>query len=402
MKSKTNNSKNKDNEFENIFLDLNTIDNKDKNKDKKDKNKKSTKSKKTHKSKKSTKSKKSHKSKKTKKNKKNKQKHKKHSEIYGKKTKQKFNKYFQKIISIKTRDYSPYRILVNKIIETNKTEWDFKSNSEYTQILENLGKYYGNLYLDQLKKQFTKFFYKHKKYLIDVCEMNDLYGKPKLRPFSSFIPCSATNLRYILHSLLILTFMSNHKLNNIDIIEIGGGYGGLSLFMHKISALFKINIKSYTIIDLPEISLLQKTYLDALDMSKNMNFYNINNYKNLKKNSFLISNYAYSEIAIELQQEYTEKILNPYISYGFLVWNYIKLYDFIKSKIILKEYEEPDTSNNNTNYYVTILPKERLQSGKFHRKIYKNKNKNQNQNNKHYKKYNNKNQKYKKNSKKLL
>ena len=137
-------------------------------------------------------------------------------------------------------------------------------------------------------------------------------------------------------------------------------------------------------------------------MSKNMNFYNINNYKNLKKNSFLISNYAYSEIAIELQQEYTEKILNPYISYGFLVWNYIKLYDFIKSKIILKEYEEPDTSNNNTNYYVTILPKERLQSGKFHRKIYKNKKKNQNQNNKHYKKYNNKNQKNKKNSKKLL
>ena len=387
MKSKTNNSKNKDNEFENIFLDLNTID----NKDKKDKNKKSHKSKKSTKSKKLTKSKKSHKSKKTKKNKKNKQKHKKHSEIYGKKTKQKFNKYFQKIISIKTRDYSPYRILVNKIIETNKTEWDFKSNSEYTQILENLGKYYGNLYLDQLKKQFTKFFYKHKKYLIEVCEMNDLYGKPKLRPFSSFIPCSATNLRYILHSLLILTFMSNHKLNNIDIIEIGGGYGGLSLFMHKISALFKINIKSYTIIDLPEISLLQKTYLDALDMSKNMNFYNINNYKNLKKNSFLISNYAYSEIAIELQQEYTEKILNPYISYGFLVWNYIELYDFIKSKIILKEYEEPDTSNNNTNYYVTILPKERLQSGKFHRKIYKNKKKNKKQNNKkqkyNYKKY---------------
>ena len=392
MKLQTNNTKKKDNEFENIFLDLNTIDNKDKNKDKENKNK-------DNKSKKTNKSIKSKKSKNTKKNKKNKQKNKKHSEIYGKKTKKKFNKYFQKIISIKTRDYSPYRILVNKIIETNKTEWDFKSNSEYTQILENLGKYYGNLYLDQLNKQFTKFFYKHKKYLIDLCEMNDLYGKPKLRPFSSFIPCSPTNLRYILHSLLILTFMSNHKLNTIDIIEIGGGYGGLSLFIHKISALFKINITSYTIIDLPEISLLQKTYLDALNMTKNMHFYNINNYKNLKKNSFLISNYAYSELAIELQQEYTEKILNPYISYGFLVWNYIELYDFIKSKIILKEYEEPDTSNNNTNYYVTILPKERLQSGKFHRKIYKNNKKNKNQDNKHYKKYNNKN---KKNSKKRL
>ena len=331
---------------------------------------------------------------------------KKHNEIYTSKNKKQINEYFKKIVSIKTRDYSPYRILVNKIIETHKNEWDFKSNTEYTEILENLGKYYGNLYLEQLKKQFPKFFYKHKKYLIEVCEMNDLYGKPKLRPFTSFIPCSATNLRYILHSLLILTFMSNHKLNNLDIIEIGGGYGGLSLFMHKISPLFKINIISYTIIDLPEISLLQKTYLDALDMSKNMNFYNINNYKNLKENSFLISNYAYSEISIELQQEYTEKILNPYISYGFLVWNYIKLYDFIKSKIILKEYEEPDTSHNNTNYYVTILPKEKLQSGTTDRKMYKIKNKNKNKNKQKYKQKNKQKNKqkynYKKYTKKLL
>ena len=200
--------------------------------------------------------------------------------------------------------------------------------------------------------------------------------------------------------------MSNHKLNNLDIIEIGGGYGGLSLFMHKISPLFKINITSYTIIDLPEISLLQKTYLDALDMSKNMHFYNINNYKNLKENSFLISNYAYSEISIELQQEYTEKILNPYISYGFLVWNYIEIYDFIKSKIILKEYEEPDTSHNNTNYYVTILPKEQLQTGITGitditgRKIYKNKNKKKNK--KKLKQKQNYNHNYKKYTKTLL
>jgi len=49
MKTETNNSKNKDNEFENIFLDLNTID----KKDKKDKNKKSNKYKKSKKTKKS-------------------------------------------------------------------------------------------------------------------------------------------------------------------------------------------------------------------------------------------------------------------------------------------------------------------------------------------------------------
>ena len=377
MKSKSNNSKKIYNDLDYI-LDLNKKETYIKNKSKLEKKIKKTK--------------------KTKKNQntnKYKKIHKKHNEIYTSKTKKKIDEYFRNLGSrkLKTRNYSPYRVLVNKIVETNKNEWDFKSNSEYTQIQENLGKYYGNLYLQQLKKQFPKFFYKHKKYLTEVCELNDLYGKPNKRPFVSFIPCSATNLRYILHSLLILTFMSNHALNNLDIIEIGGGYGGLSLFMHKISPLFKINITSYTIIDLPEISLLQKTYLDALDMSKNMHFYNINNYKNLKENSFLISNYAYSEISIELQQEYTEKILNPYVSYGFLVWNYIEIYDFIKSKIILKEYEEPDTSHNNTNYYVTILPKEKLQSGTTDRKIYKIKNKNKNKKklkqkyNHHYKKY---------------
>lgn len=328
---------------------------------------------------------------------------KKNNVIYGKKTKKNINEYFKKLISIKTREYSAYTTLVKNILEKDKSEWDFKSSKDYTQKLENLGKYYGNLYLEQLMKQFPKFFYKHKKYLIEVCEQNDLYGKPNIRPFPSFTTCSATNLRYILHALLILTFMTNHKINNIDIIEIGGGYGGLSFFMHKIAPLFKINITSYTIIDLPEISLLQKNYLDALDMSKNMHFYNINNYNNLKKNSFLISNYAYSEISIELQQEYTEKILNPYISYGFLVWNYIEIYDFIKDKIILKEYEEPDTSHNNTNYYITILPKDTMQNGKSYRQNNKNKNRNRNKNKNKNKNKNRKiqNYRYKKYSKKL-
>ena len=51
--------------------------------------------------------------------------------------------------------------------------------------------------------------------------------------------------------------MKKYKLNNIDIIEIGG-YGGLCLFIHNIAPLYEININSYTIFDLLEPSLLQK------------------------------------------------------------------------------------------------------------------------------------------------
>jgi len=254
--------------------------------------------------------------------------------------------------------YNNYISYIKTILKKDKTEWDFKSNKNYTQILENLGKYYGTLFLKQITKQFNNFFYKYKTFLIKLCNINDLYGKTKLKKFPNFSTCSPSNLRYILHSLLILTFMFNQKLNNINIIEIGGGYGGLSFFIHKIAPIFKIKILSYTIFDLPEISLLQKSYLNALKMSKNMNFYNINSYKNLKKNSFLISNYAYSEISMALQKKYTEKILNPYVSYGFLIWNFIKLYDFIENKKILHRLEVPDTSGNHTNYYVTFFPKD--------------------------------------------
>ena len=151
--------------------------------------------------------------------------------------------------------------------------------------------------------------------------------------------------------------MKKQKLNNIDIIEIGGGYGGLAFFMSKMSKLFNIKINSYTIFDLPDASKLQKVYLEALHLTNNMNFYQVNNFKNLKENSFLISNYALTELSMILQKEYKDKILNPYVSYGFLVWSFIPIYDFIDNKIISSELEVPDTSNNNTNHYVTFVPK---------------------------------------------
>jgi hypothetical protein len=274
--------------------------------------------------------------------------------------KTKKNTIHKKTKSIKlsnNRDYDKYTNYVNKIIKTDKTLWTFKSSGLYTEILEHIIPYHSHLYFREIKKKFHNFYNKYKSFLIKLCDKNDLYGKPNKIKFTHFTTCSSTNLRYILHSLLILTFMKKHNLNNIDIIEIGGGYGGLSFFLHHISPIFNIKINSYTIFDLLNVSKLQKVYLEALNSAQNMNFYQINNYKELKPNSFLIANYSYSEIAMNLQKEYTEKILNPYVSYGFLVWNFIPIYDFIDNKIISSELEVPDTSGHKTNYYITFIPK---------------------------------------------
>ncbi len=146
--------------------------------------------------------------------------------------------------------------------------------------------------------------------------------------------------------------MEKNSLNNIDVVEIGGGYGGLCLFLHKLSDLFNIKIKSYTIFDLFEPMLLQKKYLELHNIEINV----INLFDNftLNNNSFLISNYAFSEISTDLQKIYTQKVLNPYILHGFLVWNFIPFYNFIDNKSITCEKEYPFTGNyrNPFNLYV--------------------------------------------------
>ena len=162
-----------------------------------------------------------------------------------------------------------------------------------------------------------------------------------------------------------MIFAKEQGLNNIDFIEIGGGYGGLCFFVNKISQLFGITVKSYTIFDLLEPTLLQKMYLNHFQIN-NTNFYQINDNFVLNKNSFLISNYAYSEISYKLQKEYTDKVLNPYTSHGFLVWNTAGgsaarhptsnelVYDFVQNSVIEKELEYPQTGVS--NYYVRFRP----------------------------------------------
>lgn len=253
--------------------------------------------------------------------------------------------------------YSNYQIVCYKNSQLQKELWDFKSDKNFTYMLEHVTGEQANNYLKEIESNFGELFLKNKELFINLCNKNDLYGKTQKKYITNFIVTSPSNLRYIYHSLLILKYIKESSLDNLNIIEIGGGYGGLAFFINKLAYIFDIKICSYTIFDLLEASNLQTKYLDALKID-NTKCYQINNFENLKKDSFLISNYAFSEISLELQKEYTEKILNPYTLYGFLVWNAIPVYDFVVNKNIYKEYEIPQTGNNIiTNYYVKFEPK---------------------------------------------
>ena len=104
--------------------------------------------------------------------------------------------------------------------------------------------------------------------------------------------------------------------------------------------------------------ILQKKYLEKNNIA-NVNFVNLTNITNLNKNSFLISNYAFSEISMDLQKQYTEQVLNPYTSHGFLTWNFIDVYNFIDDKYVIVENEYPSTGNNK---YIWFKPNSNLES----------------------------------------
>jgi hypothetical protein len=248
-------------------------------------------------------------------------------------------------------DYSDYVRIIKFQNLMMDFELSFKANRVYQTILEHTSQQAAVLYLDFIKNEFRGLYDSNKNLLIDLCNQNDKYGKPSKSPISDFCICSPSNLRYIYHSFLILSNIQKNKLYDVDLVEIGGGYGGLSLFIHNLAKLFNIKIKSYSIFDLKEVTILQKRYLALHNID--VNTYHIDDEWQLNQNSYLISNYAFSEIPKDLQVQYTEKVLNKYIGSGFLIWNFIPIYDFIQNKKITIENERPADDNKNKFVYIT-------------------------------------------------
>ena len=230
-----------------------------------------------------------------------------------------------------------------------------KRNPDYTYMLEHVTTEYANQYLNILQNKFSSFYTNNLNYLKDICAINDQFGKTIKYNIANFMECSPSNLRYILHALLMFEYMITKKINNIDFIEIGGGYGGLCLFIYKLAPLFNIKINSYTIFDLLEASQLQKKYLSSLNIM-NVNYFQLDFFCRLNRNSFLISNYAFSEISREIQTKYIERVITPYVTYGFIVWNNIPVYKFINNSIIETEIEYPLTSDTGFNFHIRFCP----------------------------------------------
>lgn len=140
---------------------------------------------------------------------------------------------------------------------------------------------------------------------------------------------TAMHLKVILD---LQTIFSQDKLDRI--VEIGGGYGGLC---SVIDAFY--NFCSYQIIDLPQVNMLQEKYLELFNLNNKVKISSCTEFGELNEDVFLISNYAFSELSREMQDEYFDKVLS-HSKYGYMICNNISENDANLHGYSLKQLQE--------------------------------------------------------------
>lgn len=233
--------------------------------------------------------------------------------------------------------YGAYRAVLAAEFKRTPSEWTFKSDPDYRQILEHVSPEQGEAYIAVILRDFPTLWKMHRRVLLDIALANDSVGKPVTAPFDSLgITCSPTNFRYMWQALSIVQHMQREYLGAQHIVEIGGGYGGLALYL---CWAFPSWIKGYTIVDLPEAGAIQTAF------ARELNFSIFAPERAGAGGYYLVSAYGFSELDPEIRAEYEQKII-PKCQHGFMVWNLIEPYPFTDKPLTIVD-EDPLTGHGN-------------------------------------------------------
>jgi len=235
--------------------------------------------------------------------------------------------------------YEAYKNSINHILESNK---DFFNNSNITGIF-GVNDHFGMLYCKEIAKEFPQYTeaIRNGQYKIQI-ENSNCIGQKTFFSTELNTEISANIARYIYHALVIHKYINTKFNSNIDILEIGGGYGGLCYWLQ----VFCSTINTYTIIDLEEANHLQKYYLNQVN-TPGITISNVDNFSKSSRPLFIISNYGYSEFNEFYQTLYKNTILKV-ADGGFMVWNnWSGIINFTDLQMIIEKErpEFPDCPN---------------------------------------------------------
>jgi len=272
--------------------------------------------------------------------------------------KNKILKFFYKIYEYLKSDFKLSRSSNKKYpeyckiaSEDDKVFQNFRNNSSYTSVLEHVSPELSLKYYEALKNLNYS-----NEYIYSICKTLDQPGNPKkIKVSNSIAELTGSSLRYLHTGLDIKSKLNITK--KINVVEIGAGYGGQSIILDKI-----LNIENYLFVDLKEVNLLIKRFLNNFKVNFNYSFKSLeDDFQNNFEFDLIISNYAFSELPRSLQNLALNKIINKSKS-GYIIVNshnleknfFLKKYNFhtidelkeIVPNLIVFE-EKPQSHKNN-------------------------------------------------------
>lgn len=194
------------------------------------------------------------------------------------------------------------RVLLNSNSEIEKFRKDF----DYREILEHVDFKLGKKYYEGIKKLFPKDF----EGIIKQNKENDAFGKPITFHYSRIGKVSPTTLRYIYTAVDIDSTVGIRQ--NDSIAEIGIGYGGQAAVLSRM-----FGIKKLIAFDLPEVIELANIFLERINSGI---FLDTQESLSCNRIDLVISNYAFSELPLNLQTWYLENVISL-SKKGYMIMN---------------------------------------------------------------------------------
>jgi hypothetical protein len=198
-------------------------------------------------------------------------------------------------------------------LEMSKTDefYNFKQNPDYRIMLEGGPRLTGDYFLGLIKEhELYETFISN----LDLFFINDKVGNPDIHDFGNKIIGSITSLKYAYNILNILQLIGDDKINNV--VEVGPGYGGLSIVLDKL-----INFKKITFIDLEEANLFNQRYVKEFsDFAQKCSFLDSDNYQdeNFDDIDLFIGVNSFTEDKVSVQQDYYKNVISK-SKYSYIV-----------------------------------------------------------------------------------
>lgn len=186
----------------------------------------------------------------------------------------------------------------------------FRRHPDYTPILEHVDRKLGLQYLSIIRDKYGL----NCSDILSITEPLNTVGMPRLHHLPGLDRAvSMTALRY-LKVALDITRSVGTDLGHV--VEIGCGFGGQSIILDRLA-----KIHSYTFIDIWQVNLLIRAFVESIGVSFDYSTSTISDSVCRRDGwDMAISNYAYSELPLALQRRYYQAILSRSTS-GYMTMN---------------------------------------------------------------------------------